>query len=62
MVHLNVINALGNLPLAHQRRLKEIVDTLKSNPLPFKEFDIKKLKGYRNLYRARQFSACLWDR
>jgi len=26
---------------------------LKSNPIPYKKYDVAKLKGYRNTYRIR---------
>jgi mRNA interferase RelE/StbE len=36
-----------------KRKLGALFKTLKLNPLPFKEYDLKKLKGTRNFYRIR---------
>ncbi|MFQ6055193.1 MAG: type II toxin-antitoxin system RelE/ParE family toxin, partial [Methanosarcinales archaeon] len=33
--------------------LIEMLDILESNPLPFKKYDLKKLKGYQDTYRIR---------
>lgn len=34
-------------------KIKEIIMTLKSDPIPFRRFDVVKLKGYENTYRVR---------
>jgi len=46
---------LGKLLRIYQRltRLSEFIDTLKDNPVPFRKFDLKKLKGKKDRYRAR---------
>ncbi|RLI86061.1 MAG: type II toxin-antitoxin system RelE/ParE family toxin [Archaeoglobales archaeon] len=46
LVHPKAAKAIAGLPKAHQRKLANLVETLKENPVPFKRFDIKKLKGY----------------
>jgi mRNA interferase RelE/StbE len=33
--------------------IKEIIIALKSDPIPFRKFDVVKLKGYENNYRVR---------
>jgi len=53
LIHPRVAKAIKDLPKAHKVRLSEFIDALKDNPVPFKKFDIKKLKGQRGRYRAR---------
>ena len=36
-----------------KNKLIEMLDILESNPLPFKKYDLKKLKGYQDTYRIR---------
>jgi len=37
----------------YKNKLLELLQTLKRNPIPFREYDITKLKGYKNTYRVR---------
>ncbi|RLE92294.1 MAG: hypothetical protein DRJ55_04680 [Thermoprotei archaeon] len=37
----------------YKDRLIELFKILKSNPIPYKKYDVAKLKGYRNTYRIR---------
>ena len=37
----------------YREKFIEIIQTLKRDPLPFRRFDVVKLKGYKNLYRIR---------
>ncbi len=53
LIHPRVAKAIKDLPKAHKVRLSEFIDALKENPVPFKKFDIKKLKGQRDRYRVR---------
>jgi len=43
------------LQVDKRRRAKiiELLEELKLNPLPFKHYDLIKLKGFRNFYRIR---------
>ena len=34
-------------------RIREVLLTIKNDPVPYKRFDVVKLKGYRNVYRIR---------
>jgi len=36
-----------------KEKLRNLFEALKSNPLPFREYDLKKLKGTENFYRIR---------
>ncbi len=37
----------------YRERLTELLTVLKQNPVPFREFDVVKLKGFRDTYRVR---------
>ena len=41
------------LPEKHRRRIVEFLLFLRENPVPAEYYDVKKLKGYRDTYRAR---------
>lgn len=48
--------ALKNIEFLDNKRkhaLKEIIDVLKQDPVPFRRMDLAKLRGYENLYRVR---------
>jgi mRNA interferase RelE/StbE len=34
-------------------RIKEVLLAIKSDPVPYKRFDVVKLRGYANVYRIR---------
>ncbi len=53
LIHPRVAKAIKDLPKAHKVKLSEFIDALKENPVPFKKFDIKKLKGQKDRYRVR---------
>ena len=36
-----------------RNKIINLIEILASNPLPFRYFDLVKLKGYRNFYRIR---------
>ncbi len=44
---------LKNLDKKRKTRISEIISVLEIDPIPFKSFDIVKLKGYDNAYRVR---------
>ncbi len=44
---------LEHLPKDYRLRVLEILDKLKTNPIPFKNYDIKKLKGFEDAFRIR---------
>ena len=53
LIHPRVEKAIKDLPKAHKVGLSEFIDALKDNPVPFRKFDLKKLKGKKDRYRAR---------
>lgn len=45
--------ASKKLPEHYRRRIIELLQFFRENPVPAEYYDIKKLKGYRDTYRAR---------
>jgi len=41
------------LPETYRRRVVELLLFLRENPVPAEYYDVKKLKGYTDTYRAR---------
>jgi mRNA-degrading endonuclease RelE of RelBE toxin-antitoxin system len=52
-IALRARKALKRLPEHYRRRLIELLLILRENPVPAEYYDIKKLKGYTDTYRAR---------
>ena len=46
-------NSLKRLPKHYKRRIIELLLIFRENPIPAEYYDIKKLKGYVDTYRAR---------
>jgi len=49
----DAIKFVEKLNVKLKGKLETLFKALKLNPLPFKEYDLKKLKGYKNYYRIR---------
>jgi len=47
------LKALKKLSEERKDKIKEAITVLKNDPVPFRKFDVAKLKGYENLYRIR---------
>ena len=45
--------AIKKLPEHYKRRIIELLLILRENPVPAEYYDVKKLKGYTDTYRAR---------
>ena len=45
--------ASKKLPEQYRRRVIELLQFFRENPVPAEYYDIKKLKGYRDTYRAK---------
>ena len=41
------------LPRSVKKKIGEIVDVLKNEPIPARTYDVKKIKGRENIYRIR---------
>ena len=44
---------LERLPRDYMHRVLEVLDELSRNPVPFRRYDLKKLKGYEDTFRIR---------
>lgn len=53
VIHQKIVKSLDYLEKSHQKKLAAFIEILKEIPLPYKRFDIKKLKGYDNRFRVR---------
>jgi mRNA interferase RelE/StbE len=42
-----------HLPQETKHRVSEVLDALNETPVPFKSFDVSKLKGFGDTYRIR---------
>ena len=49
----SVLKVTSNLDSKRKEKLKDIVATLKDNPVPVRIYDVAKLKGYDSIYRIR---------
>lgn len=47
------MKTLKTIQRAHLEKFPQLLDTLKSNPVPWREFDLRKLEGMENTYRIR---------
>ena len=47
------LKILKRLSEERKNKIKEVITTLKSDPIPFRKFNVAKLKGYKNIYRIR---------
>jgi len=45
--------SIKKLPEHYRRRIIELLLILRENPVPAEHYDIKKIKGYTDTYRAR---------
>ena len=52
-VKRRAFKALEWLPRDYVFKVLEALDELSTNPIPFKRYDLKKLKGYKDTFRIR---------
>lgn len=60
LVNKQVLKTVKSLPKSQKKMLMEILEILKINPIPSEHFDIKKLKGFENVFRVRLVSIGLF--
>lgn len=53
IVSQRAIKSIEKLPEHYKRRIFELLLIFRENPVPDEYYDIKKLRGYTNIYRAR---------
>ena len=49
----SVVKVITGLDPKRKAKIKDIVITLKNNPVPIRIYDVAKLKGYESIYRIR---------
>jgi len=49
----SVLKAISRFDSKKKEKLKDILVTLKDNPVPVRIYDVAKLKGYDSIYRIR---------
>jgi len=53
VVHRKATQELKRLKKAHLKKFGVLLETLKTDPIPWKRFDVKKIEGEENTYRIR---------
>ena len=49
----SVLKVTSRLDPKRKEKLKDVLTTLKDNPVPVRIYDVAKLKGYDSIYRIR---------
>ncbi|MGA9100101.1 MAG: type II toxin-antitoxin system RelE/ParE family toxin, partial [Methanotrichaceae archaeon] len=52
-LHRNVKKAIKDLPKSHQEQFVQLVDILKEDPVPFRKFDLVRIRGHIDIFRIR---------
>ena len=52
-IHPEVAKAIRSIPKSHQKKVAKLFEVLKKDPVPYRTFDVRKLKGYHNRFRVR---------
>ena len=52
-IHNKVAKRLKTVSKLHLRSLSALLEALKTNPVPWRDFDLKKIVGAENTYRGR---------
>lgn len=53
LIHKKLAKNTKNLTKNHLEKFAKLIDVLRKNPYPWKEFDLKKIEGTENIYRIR---------
>jgi mRNA interferase RelE/StbE len=53
VIQKKAVRVLQSLPRTHLRKLSELLETLKVDPIPWKSFDVRKIEGIEDTYRVR---------
>jgi mRNA interferase RelE/StbE len=53
VVQKKAAKVLQSLPGSHLRKFSELLDILRINPIPWRSFDVRKIKGIEDTYRVR---------
>ncbi len=52
-LHREAAKEIERLHLGMKKRIIEILISLQENPYPYRKYDLKKIKGFSNVYRIR---------
>jgi mRNA interferase RelE/StbE len=52
-IHRNVQKVIRDLPPSHQKQFAQLIDVLKEDPVPFKKYDLVRIKGHKGIFRIR---------
>ena len=47
------VKALERLPEPYRLRVLKVLEELRSDPIPFRNYDVKKLRGFEDTFRIR---------
>ena len=53
LIHKKLAKSTKNLTKNHLEKFAKLIDVLRINPYPWKEFDLKKIEGTEDTYRIR---------
>lgn len=53
LIHKKLAKSTNNLPKNHLEKFAKLIEALRINPYPWKEFDLKKIEGSEDTYRIR---------
>ncbi|MBU7046412.1 MAG: type II toxin-antitoxin system RelE/ParE family toxin [Theionarchaea archaeon] len=53
LIHKKAVRSLTNTPEGVLKKFDLILETLKINPVPWKEFDVKKIRDSEDMYKIR---------
>ncbi len=48
-----VLKSAKKLSKEEKEKIREVINTIEFDPLPFRKYDIQKLKGHQDIYRIR---------
>ena len=52
-VKRRALRTLERLPVHYRLRVLELLEHLAKNPIPFRDYDLKKLRGFEDTFRIR---------
>ena len=52
-IHRKADKEIRNLPEEIRKKVIKLLISLQKTPYPFREYDLKKIRGLRNVYRVR---------
>ena len=52
-LHRNVRKAIKDLPASYKDQFVQLIDVLKEEPVPFRKFDLVRIRGHENIFRIR---------